>query len=47
MLVGREKLYEEVWAQPMLAVAQRYQVTPLAVSKAGFDPIANYRGSRS
>jgi hypothetical protein len=27
MLVGREKLCEEVWAEPMLAVTQRYRVS--------------------
>lgn len=26
-MISREKLYEEVWAEPMLAVAQRYQVS--------------------
>jgi hypothetical protein len=27
MLISREKLYEEVWAEPMLAVAGRYKVS--------------------
>lgn len=27
MLISREKLYEEVWAEPMLAVAARYGVS--------------------
>lgn len=27
MLIPREKLYEEVWAEPMLAVAARYEVS--------------------
>lgn len=26
-MISREKLYEEVWAEPMLEVAQRYQVS--------------------
>ena len=27
MLISRDQLYEEVWGEPMLAVAQRYQVS--------------------
>ena len=27
MLIGRERLYEEVWAEPMLTVAKRYEVS--------------------